>query len=96
LTQNIFDAFSEMNALFVLEEKLSQENSLNDRNSSKDQAQNEITSVSSDIWIKKEEFEQKIGITIGDQDYFCWKKSGFRLILLKKLYPLSVKFFKTV
>jgi cyclic-di-AMP phosphodiesterase PgpH len=95
LTQNIFDAFSDMNALFDLEEKLSREKTVSDQNSMKNQAQNEISLVSSDTWIKKEEFEQKIGIAIGDQDYFLLEKERFSLDIADKIISIISEIFQT-
>jgi cyclic-di-AMP phosphodiesterase PgpH len=94
VTQNLFDAFSEMNALLVVEDKLSSENTVSDQVSMKNPAPNEITSVSSDIWGKKEEFEQKIGFAIGDQDYFLLEKERFSLDIAEKIISIVSEIFQ--
>jgi cyclic-di-AMP phosphodiesterase PgpH len=94
VAQNLFDAFSEINALLVIEDKLSLENSVSDQNFMKNPAPNEIKLVSSDIWGKKEEFEQKIGFVIGDQDYFLLEKERFSIDIAEKIISIITEIFQ--
>jgi cyclic-di-AMP phosphodiesterase PgpH len=94
LTQSIFDAFSGMNALFISEEELSLENTINDRNSLDTQAQNDTIPVFSDIWDKKEEFEQKIGIAIGTNDFSLLEKERFSSDIAEKIISIISEIFQ--
>jgi cyclic-di-AMP phosphodiesterase PgpH len=94
VAQNLFDAFSEINALLIVEDKLSLENSVSDQNFMKNPAPNEIKLVSSDIWGKKEEFEQIIGFVIGDQDYFLLEKERFSIDIAEKIISIITEIFE--
>jgi cyclic-di-AMP phosphodiesterase PgpH len=94
LTQSIFDAFSEMNALVVSEENLSRENTINDQNILETQVQKENTLVSQDIWDKKEEFEQKIGITVAAQDYSLLAKERFSIDIAEKIISIISEIYQ--
>ncbi len=94
LTQCIFDAFSDMNALFAAEENLSRENKINEQNSVENQVQNEITIVSNDIRNQKEEFEQKIGITVGAQDYSFLEKELFSSDIAEKIISIISEIYQ--
>jgi cyclic-di-AMP phosphodiesterase PgpH len=94
VAQNLFDAFSEINALLIVEDKLSLENSVSDQNFMKNPAPNEIKLVSSDIWGKKEEFEQIIGFVIGDQDYFLLEKERFSIDIAEKIISIITEIFQ--
>jgi cyclic-di-AMP phosphodiesterase PgpH len=88
LTQSILDAFSGMNALFVSEENISRENIVNEENSLEINPQNKNEHISKAIWDKKEEFEQKIGITVEAQDYSLLEKEGFSNSIAEKIIYL--------
>jgi putative nucleotidyltransferase with HDIG domain len=94
LTQSIFDGFSGMNALFISKEKLFLEKTINDQNSLETQAQNDIIPVSIDIWEKKEEFEQKIGITIGTKDFSLLEKESFSSDIAEKIISIISEIFQ--
>lgn len=94
LTQSIFDTFSEMNALIVSEEIFSREDTLNDQNNIEAQVQKEKTPVSKELWDKKEEFEQKIGITVRDQDYSLLEKERFSIDIAEKIISVISEIYQ--
>lgn len=94
LTQSIFDAFSEMNALIVSEETFSRQDTLNDQDNIEAQVQKEKTPVSKELWDKKEEFEQKIGITVRDQDYSLLEKERFSIDIAEKIISVISEIYQ--
>jgi cyclic-di-AMP phosphodiesterase PgpH len=94
LTQSIFDSFSEMNALFVSGDKLFRENTIDGQNPSEAQVQQENTLVSKDLWDKKDEFEQKIGIAVGAQDFSLLEKERFSIDIAEKIISIISEIYQ--
>lgn len=94
LTQSIFDAFSDMNTLFVAEEAVLLEDSGNDLNSTNLKTLEKYRNISEVIWQKKEEFEEKIGISISPLDFSLLEKEHFSGDIAEKIIAITSEIFQ--
>lgn len=94
LTQTIYDAFSDMNDLFVSEEQPFRETVADGPNPEEAQVQKENTDISKNIWDSKEEFEQKVGISVSAEDYSLLEKEHFSIDIAEKIIIIISEIFQ--
>ena len=94
LTQSIFDAFSEMNSIYISQETLLPDDGQNDRSLHETENQKENVNFTEAIWQKKEAFDQKIGIFIEPEDFTLLEREHFSEDIAEKIIAIISEIFQ--